>query len=192
MADALLGLYPFDKLYIADLDAIQGKGDNQAVVEALRARHPGIELWLDAGANRPQQVETAVQLGTTCILASERQSSLEDYLQLQALAGSRSPLSLDYAESGWLGPAALEQHPECWPERLICMTLGQVGSYGGPDYARLRELRARLPQHRIYAAGGLRNAADLEQLAQHGVTGVLVASALHDGKLAVEELASWQ
>jgi phosphoribosylformimino-5-aminoimidazole carboxamide ribotide isomerase len=36
---------------------------------------------------------------------------------------------------------------------------------------------------RIYAAGGVRDAADLAALARAGIAGALVATALHDGRL---------
>jgi len=78
--------------------------------------------------------------------------------------------------------------PQLWPEQLIVMTLGRVGSGAGPDLARLAEIRALAGARRLYAAGGVRNGADLAALANAGAAGVLVASALHDGRLDVADL----
>ena len=42
---------------------------------------------------------------------------------------------------------------------------------------------------RFYAAGGVRDKTDLEQLAAAGYVGVLVASALHNGRLGKDDIA---
>src|SRR5690349_3902418 len=49
MIDGLLSVAPFRRLYIADLDAIERRGDHRAVIAELARRHPGIEFWVDAG-----------------------------------------------------------------------------------------------------------------------------------------------
>jgi phosphoribosylformimino-5-aminoimidazole carboxamide ribotide isomerase len=46
-----------------------------------------------------------------------------------------------------------------------------------------------VPDVMLYAAGGLRGASDLVRLKQAGKWGVLVASALHDGRLTGADLA---
>jgi phosphoribosylformimino-5-aminoimidazole carboxamide ribotide isomerase len=47
-----------------------------------------------------------------------------------------------------------------------------------------------VPDVMLYAAGGLRGASDLVRLKQAGKWGVLVASALHDGRLTGADLAA--
>ena len=59
----------------------------------------------------------------------------------------------------------------------------------GPDLDRLRALRAVAPGKRLYAAGGVRGPDDLHDLRALGCAGVLVASALHDGRLGTADLA---
>ena len=44
----------------------------------------------------------------------------------------------------------------------------------------------------VFAGGGVRDLADLGRLRQCGVAGVLVASALHDGRLRPEQLQALQ
>ena len=44
------------------------------------------------------------------------------------------------------------------------------------------------PRKRLYAAGGVRGADDLRELRALGCAGVLVASALHDGRLGRDAL----
>ena len=40
----------------------------------------------------------------------------------------------------------------------------------------------------VYAAGGVRDAADLRALAAAGIAGALVASSLHNGRITAEDL----
>jgi phosphoribosylformimino-5-aminoimidazole carboxamide ribotide isomerase len=97
-------------------------------------------------------------------------------------------LSLDFRGDVFQGPQAILDDPELWPAHLIIMTLARVGSDAGPDFARLTAIKNRAEGRAIYAAGGLRDAQDLRLLQAAGVRGVLVASALHDGRLNASNL----
>ena len=59
----------------------------------------------------------------------------------------------------------------------------------GPDLDRLRAIRAAAPDRAIYAAGGVRGAADLKALRRDGIAGALVATSLHDGRLTSSDIA---
>ncbi|MBV9702459.1 MAG: nickel transporter, partial [Methylobacteriaceae bacterium] len=102
----------------------------------------------------------------------------------------RIVLSLDFRGDAFQGPAAILADQSAWPQRILCMTLGRVGSASGPDLERLGELRKAAPDHDIYAAGGVRDLADLQRLAQAGITGALVATSLHDRRLTGPDLAA--
>jgi phosphoribosylformimino-5-aminoimidazole carboxamide ribotide isomerase len=69
------------------------------------------------------------------------------------------------------------------------MTLTRVGSGAGPDLERLGTIRHAAPTCRIYAAGGVRDAADLRALRGSGMAGALVASCLHEGRLRGADIA---
>jgi phosphoribosylformimino-5-aminoimidazole carboxamide ribotide isomerase len=81
-----------------------------------------------------------------------------------------------------LGPPDLLQ-PASWPERLIVMNLDHVGADNGPDIDQLKTLMALRPDCDWYAAGGVRNIDDIMALENAGASGVLIASALHRGKI---------
>ena len=185
----LLALHPFRNLYIADLDAIRKAGDHVAAVRGLTAAFPGVEFWVDGGFTGECACRRFVGSGLgRPVLGSESQAG--GHHLLEALAGEpRLVLSLDYKGDAQLGPPALFERPDLWPESVIVMTLAAVGGEGGPDYARLEEvLAAAGDRRRVYAAGGVRGTADLERLAAMGCAGALVASALHDGRLGREDL----
>jgi phosphoribosylformimino-5-aminoimidazole carboxamide ribotide isomerase len=189
--DGLLGLYPFATVYAADLDAIEGTGDNADALRRIKHAFPQLELWVDAGFRDPAHCRAwlAQELGTL-VLGSEGQSGPETMRELGASAlAQRVILSLDFRGDQFIGSPEL-LHPGLWPTRVIAMTLARVGSGRGPDIERLARILAMAGGRRVYAAGGARHGADLHRLARLGAAGVLVASALHDGRIGVADLAA--
>ncbi|MCW4115593.1 HisA/HisF-related TIM barrel protein [Aurantimonas sp. MSK8Z-1] len=190
VARGLAGLHPFDRFYIADLDRIEGRGDNNHALAALRAAMPDVELWLDAGFAGAAEGRVALaEPQVTPVFGSETLAGVEE---LEALAGEpRVVLSLDFGAEGFRGPAALLDRPDLWPRRLIVMTLARVGSDAGPDLERLRWVLDRAEGRNVYAAGGVRGADDVDRLEAIGAEGVLVASVLHRGGLPAPDLDRW-
>ena len=52
----LLELYPFETIYIADLDAICGTGNQQAAIDEISEQFPQLIIWLDCGIDRRAHV----------------------------------------------------------------------------------------------------------------------------------------
>jgi phosphoribosylformimino-5-aminoimidazole carboxamide ribotide isomerase len=186
-----LSLHPFPMLYIADLDRIRKQGDNGPVVERLRAAFPDLRLWVDGGLSTLAACQAWLGRGLgDLVLGSE---SLGDAGLAGRLAelghGRRVVLSLDFRGEAFLGPPALLERSDLWPEQIIVMTLARVGAGRGPDLECLKAVARRALGRRLYAAGGVRGAADLRQLADLGLGGVLIASALHDGRVGAAEIA---
>lgn len=188
MVAALLRLYPFTQLYIADLDAIQGLGNHDAIIADISRHYPQLQIWLDAGFSSTASLEKWQHTQIVPVLGSESLRDMEHYRQLvQACAGDHV-LSLDFKAGRYTGPPALLTISDDWPAQVIAMTLQQVGSNAGPDKQQLQQLQAMAPQQMLYAAGGMRNAEDLRHLADMGISGALVASALHAKAITGEQL----
>jgi phosphoribosylformimino-5-aminoimidazole carboxamide ribotide isomerase len=67
---------------------------------------------------------------------------------------------------------------------LIVLDLARVGTGSGTGTEPLlRAIRDEFPNIDLIAGGGVRNWEDVERLGEAGASGVLVASALHDGSL---------
>ena len=146
---------------------------------------PGFELWVDNGL---QDLPRLARLARP-VLGSESLADLDELAGL--LARLPSPiLSLDYREDGLVGPAGLDRRPDLWPADVIAMTLLRVGSGQGPDLGRLAGLRQAAPDRRIFAAGGVRDRADLLALDALGVAGALVSTALHQGGIGAGDLGT--
>ncbi|MFG1479251.1 HisA/HisF-related TIM barrel protein [Xanthobacter sp. V4C-4] len=186
-ADVVAGflrLAPFRTLYIADLDAITGTGDNAAVIAGLRRAFPALELWVDAGETTVAAVRAraAAGLGVSVVGTESLPQGAEDIAATRAVLAEDVVLSLDHDGAGPLGPRAVHQDASLWPARVIVMTLARVGADAGPDLATLAAVAARR-RAGLFAAGGVRGPRDLDALAAAGASGVLVASALHSGRI---------
>jgi phosphoribosylformimino-5-aminoimidazole carboxamide ribotide isomerase len=185
---ALLALAPFDTIYVADLDAILRRGHHRHVLDRVQAEFPALGLWLDAGIAVPADLAPWSRARRTPVIGSESLASVEAFAALRAAAPD-AVLSLDTRGGRRLGPSELFDAPELWPERTIVMTLDRVGSGGGPSLEDLRKTIGRAPGKRLIAAGGVRNADDLDALEALGAYAVLAATAIHDGTLDRAALA---
>jgi phosphoribosylformimino-5-aminoimidazole carboxamide ribotide isomerase len=191
VARGLMALSPFQRLYIADLDAIAGSGDNIAAIRAIKGAFPALELWVDRGIARPGEVQPwrAMGLGPV-VLGSESAPDIATFRSALADAGAEAVLSLDFRAKDFQGPREILADAAAWPRRVIAMTLARVGSGAGPDLERLAAIKTRAAGRSVYAAGGVRDASDLAALARLGIAGALVATALHDGRLDPRTLAA--
>lgn len=179
VARGLLGACPSDTLYCADLDAIMdGAAPDLASCEAVARACPGVTLWVDAGFSEPEGVARFLASGLgRPVIGSESQTDVALVHEL----GSRAVLSLDSRGAEALGPAALHERADLWPDDVIVMTLSRVGAGTGPDLAAIQAVARRRPGLRVYAAGGVRDPGDVAELQRIGAAGALVASAIHDG-----------
>jgi phosphoribosylformimino-5-aminoimidazole carboxamide ribotide isomerase len=178
-------------MYVADLDAIQGRGDNIAAIRSIRQSFPSLALWVDGGLN---DALTGTQwlsqdLGDL-VVGSEAQRDAAILGAFSIDERRRVVLSLDYKDGGFLGSTQVLDARHLWPDRIIVMTLSRVGSRGGPDLELLQHWRTEAPAQHIFAAGGVRGGEDLSELASLGISGVLVATALHDRRIGPAEIAA--
>jgi HisA/HisF family protein len=188
VTQGLLSIFPFKAFYIADLDAIEGNGDNTSALKALRAEYPHLAFWVDAGTADLRNATPWLDAGLGhLVLGSETQRDGE--LVRHLCRDERTILSLDFRGDAFLGPASLLDDIDAWPRKIIVMALARVGSASGPDVNRLANIQSRAIGRQIYAAGGVRDANDLALLARAGIAGALVATSLHNGKLTGAQIA---
>lgn len=175
----LLALYPFESLYVADLDGIERGDVDHATQQRILDAWPGRRVLIDDGRPglRPQS-----QSGRRVdVFGSETITSAEQLAAAQVL-------SLDFRGEQFVGPAALLDNAAAWPREVIVMTLANVGMGGGPDIRRVRDVIARADGRAVYAAGGVRHLDDLKALREAGAYGALVATALHNGQIKTRDL----
>ena len=189
--------FGLDELYVADLDAIAGGAGSAGVVEAL-AREA--RVMVDAGAAAPAAVARLLGLGVARVVIGTESLPGAQALRRLATELPDAPLvlSLDLRGGRVLSPDpalagigavdALARLRDAGAREAIVLDLMRVGSGEGPDVTLLRELHSRFPDVSLLAGGGVRHAGDLRALADAGAAGALVATALHGGAIAAEDV----
>jgi phosphoribosylformimino-5-aminoimidazole carboxamide ribotide isomerase len=191
IAQALIALTQSPILYVADLDAIEGVGNHFDVCRELEVALLDTTLWIDAGFGTLSDCAFWLPLGTTLVIGSESVANLDDWNDLKLNLSNSLVLSVDTGSDGFRGPQTLFTDAALWPRRVIAMNLPRVGTGEGPDLTLLNDVVARAGDRDVYAAGGVRNIADLDLAAGCGARGALLATALHDGSLTQDEIAAF-
>jgi len=188
---ALYEYYPFQELYIADLNAIQQTGNNnyEAII-SISQHYPDLKLWIDAGVNDTVNLAIWAQRNFNVILGTENFSDLDNFLQSKNALGSGFVLSLDFMPDGYKGPPELISDTQHWPKDVILMSLAHVGAGNGPNTDLIAKFRQHSEGFNIYAAGGVRNIDELKMLRASGIHGALIASALHDKRISKHDIDS--
>jgi phosphoribosylformimino-5-aminoimidazole carboxamide ribotide isomerase len=194
---ALRERFGLNELYVADLDAIAGGPGSPELIASL-AREG--QVMVDAGAAAATAVARLLELGVArVVIGTESLPGTEAFRRLRTelpeaplvlsldLRGGRV-LSPDPALAGARPAEALARLADAGVREAIVLDLARVGSGEGPDVTLVGELRSRFAEVELLAGGGVRHARDLRALADAGAAGALVATALHGGAIAPDEL----
>ena len=181
---ALARRYEVDELYVADLDAIAGTGENDAVI---RARASEAREMVDAGVGEPERARALLELGVHRIIVGTETLAdagaldrLPDVVLSVDLRDGRV-LSRDPELAGLGALDAVARLHRAALREVIVLDLARVGTGAGPDVAPIAAIHAAFPDLELLGGGGVRDAADLRALEDAGAAGALVATALQRG-----------
>lgn len=191
--------FGFQDCYVADLNAILEGQLDVAALEAIAVQ--GLKVWLDAGIGNVRQWQA-------CQAALRDLSpyrwvvgleSLESWQALEELLAEVSPERLVFSLDMKAGMplTTRDDFQQMSPEQIamraadlgvtsmILLDLAAVGEgKGSQTQLLLQSLKEELPGVLLLGGGGMSWPDDIESLTQCGAGRVLVASALHDGRIA--------
>jgi phosphoribosylformimino-5-aminoimidazole carboxamide ribotide isomerase len=182
-------------LYLADLDAIAGRGLDLPLYRDLAAL--GSRLWVDAGVREAEDVAPMLAIdGLSVVAGLETAAGAGAIAAMLDLAGpDRLIVSLDLRDGLPITPAADSWGGAEAPEiaarlvqigvrRLILLDLARVGRGVGVGTVDLLEsIARRRADVAVIVGGGIAGEADAVDSRRRGAAAVLVASALHDGRI---------
>ena len=209
LARAYVDRLGLTELYAADLDAINaidvthGGTSQDTLVAAVAAL--GAPLWLDAGVSSADRARRALGLGAARVVVGLETLPSYDALDTicASVGGDRVAFSLDLRDGEpVVSPRAAEgdrdlpahlvaaRAADAGVGSVIVIDLARVGTGSGLDLALVARVREAVPGLTLVVGGGVRGLEDVARLADAGCDGVLVASALHDGRLGAAEVAT--
>jgi phosphoribosylformimino-5-aminoimidazole carboxamide ribotide isomerase len=74
---------------------------------------------------------------------------------------------------------------------VICTDVAKDGLLQGPSVELYQEILQEIPGLKLIASGGVSSVKDLEELEKIGVYGTIVGKAYYEGRVTLEELASF-
>jgi len=187
-----------DEWYVADLDALAGGAVQRALVRALAGLRG--RLLVDAAVSSPERARELIADGATRVVVGlESLPSLDALGRIARAVGlERTAFSLDLRDGAPLAEARLSGTPlelaraavTAGAGAIIVLDLARVSSGRGVDSGLLEALRRAHPHVDLLAGGGIGTVRDLERLADAGLDGALVATALHDGTIRRGDVAA--
>ncbi|HDQ05451.1 MAG TPA: hisA/hisF family protein [Candidatus Bathyarchaeota archaeon] len=190
----------FSSLYLADLDAILGKSGNFNVYRQIMAE-TGLDLMVDAGIADFAKAEEVLATGVSRIVVGSETLESLDFLgqAVKAFGEDRVVVSVDLKEGKVLSASRAiasmdavsfaQELGKLGVSQVILLDLTRVGTEQGINCELLRSVLEKTGVE-VLVGGGIRSLKELEELRKLGVSGALVATILHNGKLKVDELKS--
>jgi phosphoribosylformimino-5-aminoimidazole carboxamide ribotide isomerase len=190
----------FGSLYLADLDAILGKSANFNIYRQIMTQNR-LDLMVDAGT---ADITKASKLLATevskIVIGSETLGSLDFLGQaVKSFGEEKIVVSIDLKEGKLLSASETiasmdavsfaQELRKIGIDQIILLDLDRVGTEHGINLALLRSVLEKTGVE-VLVGGGIRSLQELEQLRKLGVSGALVATILHNGKLTIDELKS--
>ncbi len=189
VARAFREQFGLDELYVADLNAIVEDRPQTAIWRELC--QDGSQCLVDAGVRDLQRARLILDAGAQSVVIGLETLPHWDLLGelVDSLGSSQVVFSLDLQQGRAMGPAQCRnlspvaiarQAAAMGIRRMLVLDLASVGSAQGVSTLDLcRQIRHQCSQLELLTGGGVRSPSDLPPLAEAGVDGVLIASALH-------------
>ncbi len=177
-------------VYIADLDRIEGVGDNSSFISEINSIVP---VLLDNGANCVDDIVSNRDICTYSILATESMTNIDAaYAVFDELPFETVIVSVDIKDNELLTgnkdirlDDVISMINTVKPAYTIVLNISRVGTGNGNVDVIVRDIIDSTPYTQHIVAGGLTNES-IRDYKDKGIDNFLVGSILHDGTLLDE------
>lgn len=191
-------------IHLVDLDGAEaGTPKNFHVLEAISS-HTDLKIDFTGGISSNGDIASAYQNGADYITASSIAITNPELFASWIVSFGREKITLSadvtdvktkqVAFRGWLKKADLNlfDHLQFFYDRGLkyakCTDISRDGTMEGPDFGFYKEILAAFPDLKVLASGGVRNAADIQQLHEMGVFAVIFGKSFYEGRMNLKEL----
>ena len=193
-------LLGFDSLYLADLDAIMKNIVNYSIYQQITEK-TSLNLMIDAGISNIKKTEKVLKTGTSRIIIGSETLKGLDFVEkcVNAFGENKIVVSVDQKGGKLLGKSQTitsldavsfaKKLEDLGIHQIILLELDRVGTENGTNLILIRNILEKT-KLKVIVGGGIRNLQEIKELSSLGVSGALVATILHNGKVSVEDLKS--
>jgi phosphoribosylformimino-5-aminoimidazole carboxamide ribotide isomerase len=192
------------RLHLVDLDGAKAKKIiNSQVLQSI-TQGTSLQVDFGGGVQSDEDATFAFELGahqlTGGSIAVKNPSLFESWIE--KFGGERIILGADakdrkIAISGWEETTSIDlidfikAYHAKGISYVICTDVAKDGLLQGPSNELYQEILQEIPSIRLIASGGVSTMQDLEDLQKTGVYGAIVGKAYYEGRISLEELASF-
>lgn len=170
------------EVYVADLNRLQGRGDNLEVIRDISARTKSMcDIGISSSADLLEDCGTSTRiLGTETAPFELMCNASPISVSIDIFKGSILALDSNTPRNVLELVRALNK---CNISDLIVLDMDRVGTSTGFDAGLLCDI-VDMSKHPVLLGGGVSDEGDLDALEDIGIQGALVATAIHNGKVA--------
>ena len=191
-------------LHLVDLDgAKKGHVVNWRVIEEIQQR-TALTVDFGGGVQTDDDVEALLDLGVNQInIGSLAIKEPEKFIYWLHKHGSENfILSADVKNenvmiNGWLESAnyrvidLVHRFIEHGLEYVTCTDIGSDGMLNGPNLGLYKKIKARFPNLKINASGGISTIDDIKELQYMNLHGAIVGKAIYEGRFNLADLKKY-
>lgn len=192
------------RLHLVDLDGAKAKKIiNKEVLKSI-AQNTGLQVDFGGGVQSDEDIELAFEYGANQVtggsIAVRNPQLFEKWLQnygREKIILGADAKDRKIAIGGWEEATTadvisfIRTYVEKGVRYVICTDVAKDGLLQGPSLELYNDILQEIPAVKLIASGGVSSPKDLEDLQQCGVFGVIVGKAFYEGKISLEELASF-
>lgn len=192
------------RLHLVDLDGAKAKHIVNGEVLRRIASETNLQVDFGGGVQSDEDISLAFQLGAKQVTGGSIAVKNPTLFQgwIDSYSGNKIILGADakdrkIAISGW--EETTEEHVIEFIKRykglginyVICTDVAKDGLLQGPSLDLYREIIEEVPGIQLIASGGVSEVGDLEELEKLGVYGAIVGKAYYEGRISLQQLASF-
>ncbi len=192
------------RLHLVDLDGAKAKKIVNADVLQRICSGTSLQVDFGGGIQSDEEIEKAFTLGARQVTGGSIavknpvlfQAWIAKYGSEKIILGADAK-NKKIAVGGWEETTSVDLIPFIKDyvtkgiSYVICTDVAKDGLLQGPSTELYQEILQEIPGLKLIASGGVSSVKDLEDLEKIGVYGAIVGKAYYEGRVTLEELASF-
>ncbi|MBO3700540.1 1-(5-phosphoribosyl)-5-[(5-phosphoribosylamino)methylideneamino]imidazole-4-carboxamide isomerase [Roseivirga sp. E12] len=194
-----------DRLHVVDLEGAKAsKPINLGILESISK---GTELKIDFGggvksnASIQEVLEAGAHQVTAGSIAVKDKSLVKEWIDQygpETIILGADVQDEKIAINGWQEDSGIDlfeflsEYAELGISYCICTDVSKDGLLQGPSFDLYEKIMKVFPSLKLIASGGVSSMEDLSRLEQMDIYGTIVGKAYYEGRISLEELASFK